>query len=48
MCTAVKNDFSFWKWFVACLNLVRNYVKAEWQKGSVTFVILLLESLNEL
>jgi len=26
-------DFSFWKWFWANMNLVKNYVRKEWQEG---------------
>jgi len=43
-------DFSFWKWFWANMNLVRNYVCKEWQQGCVTadsstdleFIVLLV------
>jgi len=28
-------DFSFWKWFWANMNLVKNYVCKEWKEGSV-------------
>ena len=28
-------DFSFWKWFWANMNLIKNYVLKEWQDGCV-------------
>lgn len=28
-------DFSFWKWFYACMNLVIYHVKKEWQDGRI-------------
>ena len=28
-----RNNFSFWEWFYACLRLVEEKFKTEWQKG---------------
>jgi len=37
-------DFSFWKWFWANMNLVRNYVCKEWQQGYIMPAFSLLPS----
>ncbi|ESN95364.1 hypothetical protein HELRODRAFT_179435 [Helobdella robusta] len=41
-------DFSFWKWFVACLHLIHEHIKPEWQKGLVCGFISREESEKKL